>query len=440
MKKENKLDVSKYKKITEKKVINSCGNYFIIENDFNQYNIIDKNGNELLYFSLGKPEFITDDLIIVGDNSGYKKYAKNLKYNIELNNINATVLNDFILDDNYTCTLYDYNLGKVSSVNSFYFSTNYTKFEINNYLDKSNIKFIGNSLNYIDNNRFLLRKSGRNNIIDSKKNILCKLKKEMIRIDSSGILFRVSKNRTSYIGFVNCDNEIINIDIDKYEVVNKNTIIIKKDDIFRIIDEKGIYKNNISYEYIKYDKENNIIVYKKDSKYGIMDLNLNIIIPNEYKDIRVIGQNVFEVPDDNLNMYLINKYNCRIYSHKSSNINCVNKENLLAIYSENNVLIMDILGNIIVPSVSNNIILMDYNKILVDNCIIDLNSEYIDLKINYNLEIECCGILINKIFKSEDDRELFINRVNDINERYLKEINDLDVLFDNNKIYGKCKK
>ena len=88
-------------------------------------------------------------------------------------------------------------------------------------------------------------------------------------------------------------------------------------------------------------------------------------------------------------------------------------------------MLMDTNGDIIIPFVSSDILLMGNNRILVDNCIIDLNDEYVNLKINYELEIECFGRTINKEFKSNDVRDKFISEVEAINRKYNEDINTL---------------
>ena len=450
MKKSNKLDLSKYKKITNKKVIDVKGDYFIVENDEGKKGIIDCFDKQLLKDDYLDLIFITKDIVLLESSILFDLKNKNIY------SVNSFCKKCFV-SGCLSYNIYDYNFNKIYDVDIKYPKFNYLSYKIK---DKdNNVSTIkGNKIRIIDMDRYLIYKGKKELIVDGKNNILCEVKGEELEIiQRYGIVFRKDAKDDSYIGFINQDNEIVDISFINYKIVDDNTIIIGNHNgkyykyringkyyKYRIIDNKGNTKLDKDFNSIKYDNDTNLYVYNCDKLYGVMDNEFNEVISNNYKTIEIIGENVFKIPDGNFRCKLINREEKVIYTYDDlPNLTIKNIGDLVTITDGNKTTLIDTSGNTIIPFVENSIIIMDNNRILVDNCIIDLNVEYLDLKINYELELECLGYRISKSFSDDLNRDKFIKCINELKDRYSNELNNLlhgnEVLHTGEKQYIKKK-
>ena len=422
MKKSNKLDLSKYKKITNKKVIDVKGDYFIVEN-YNKKGIIDCFDNQLLKDDYLDLIFITKDIVLLESSILFNLKNKNI-YSV------SSFCKNCFVSGGLSYDIYDYKFNKIYYVDIKYPKFNYLAYKIKD--KNNNISTIkGNKIRIIDIDKYLIYKGKKELIVDGKNNILCEVKGEELLIDERyGIVFRKDAKDDSYIGFINQDNEIIDISFINYKIVDDYTIIIGnysgKYYKYRIIDNKGNTKLDKDFNTIEYDNDTNLYVYNCDKLYGVMDNEFNEVISNNYKIIEIIGENVFKIPDGNFRCKLINREEKVIYTYDDlPNLTIKNIGDLVTITDGNKTTLIDTSGNTIIPFVENSIIIMDNNRILVDNCIIDLNVEYLDLKINYELELECLGYKINKSFSDDLNRDKFIKCINELKDRYSNELNNL---------------
>ena len=89
------------------------------------------------------------------------------------------------------------------------------------------------------------------------------------------------------------------------------------------------------------------------------------------------------------------------------------------------MMLLDINGNVIIPFVENNILIINDNKILVNNYLIDLKEEYLKLNVNYELEIFAFGNTIIRSFRSKELRDKAIHQISCVTDEYLRKINSI---------------
>ena len=71
------------------------------------------------------------------------------------------------------------------------------------------------------------------------------------------------------------------------------------------------------------------------------------------------------------------------------------------------------------------IVIIDENKVAVNNCIIDLNKEFISLKINYIVKFDLFGKEFIRKFENIKEKDLFINKIVDIEKEYYNKVKEL---------------
>ena len=296
MKKSNRIDLSNYKRITNEEVIDATCKYLIVKRK-NLKGIIDINSNkDLVDYNFSEYEFIEDDLFWCRN---LIEHIKNLKNNRELTNNEIDIYKDCILVEFFGCKIYDYNLNNIFNIDRFSSTFGSDIYKIEDKNGNVLFKKSRNRISIIDANRFLIYQGKNVSVIDIKKNVLCEVKQEKVSIDyDTGLLFRYLTNSTSYIGFINNNNEIINLEFDDYEIVDQDTIIINVGGLYKVIDSNGNFKINDSYEHLTYDKKNHLFIFKKINKYGLLDSNFKLILDSIYDDIVIIGDRVYKVYDD----------------------------------------------------------------------------------------------------------------------------------------------
>ena len=230
MKKINRVDTSQFKKITELRIFGTNGDYFIV-GSVREMNIIDKDGNILLERNYDDIFFATPDIVHC---SGWpRKYSINLK--------NGKIIEGNLYKRKYGWVDFQYDAG------NSYLDNNLNIIELDSSFSNSIRNFLPSvSRNYfylIDNDRVLIKKNKKHLVVNRfDKKVLCVLKGETVSSSESGLLFRSKFNHMEFCGFVNCNSEIIDIEFEYHTDINENLIIIKNEDLYSIIDEKGNFK------------------------------------------------------------------------------------------------------------------------------------------------------------------------------------------------------
>ena len=424
MKKRNKLDLSSYKKITDLNLLEERDGFFIAVDSDGNNSVIDAYGNRKLPFFYENLSFFSKKLVISTDDV-YNDYLR--VENLENGKVikgRICLYKDFILKNDelkQRFEIFNHNLNQIFHCDKLSPSAYEIVDENNHVLSK----FKCDELKVIDENRFLIKKRRRSYIVDRKNKILCKINISHARVEvdrNSGLIFLCCGHNYPGSGFINTNNSVINIDFNDYEVINNDTIIIKKDNDYLIIDSNGNKKIDDTYSYVSFYSNFNIIKVKKDDKYGILDINLNVIIKNEYDNIFVINENFYLVDFTKI----INREDKIIYENSSLNdFKKSAKGKLITLKKNNSMMLLDISGNVIIPFVENNILIINDNKILVDNYLIDLKEEYLKLNVNYELEIFAFGNTIIRSFRSKELRDKAIHQISCVTDEYLRKINSI---------------
>ena len=96
---------------------------------------------------------------------------------------------------------------------------------------------------------------------------------------------------------------------------NKNYFLIKRGSYYKILDSKGIETANRHYTRM-YEVLPNKIVVRVNKRYGVIDINENVIVPIKYKEFERIGNDLFVTKlngyyglvDSSYNIYLKDEY------------------------------------------------------------------------------------------------------------------------------------
>lgn len=288
-------------------------NYFLIEED-GKSGIIDKNGNVLInpeydYIQIPNPE--KPIFICFSD------------YNEESEEYNSKVVNASgeILYTEYK------NIGAIPRNNTsreYLYQNNILTYKVD---DKYGIitidgKKVTNAeydsietLEYKDG-ILIVKKDGQAGLIKLNGDVVIKPKyysiisdgyyNEKSNYDNAGYIVEVKSDSGYRYGYINTKGK---------EILDCKYNLIKR--ILEIDDEEGAYlitsqngkmglNRNIQtkikneYESIEYDNINNIMAVKKNGKYGIYDLDGNMILPTQYEDLQFAGKIITAVKDNEL--------------------------------------------------------------------------------------------------------------------------------------------
>lgn len=115
------------------------------------------------------------------------------------------------------------------------------------------------------------------------------------------------KNESGYrYGYINTNGkEVLKCE---YNFINRILEISNDDGVYLITSENGKIGLNRNvqvkikneYESIEYDDINKILAVKKNGKYGIYDLDGNMILPTQYEDLQFAGKVITAIKDNEL--------------------------------------------------------------------------------------------------------------------------------------------
>jgi len=125
----------------------------------------------------------------------------------------------------------------------------------------------------------------------------------------AGYIVGVNSGENTKYGYINSDGKrILKLEFDSMERV---TSIENSEEIFLITENNGqfgIYRNNKmllenEYQSIEYESDVNGFIVEKNQKYGVADLNGNIIVPIENVKLEVKGQSIYVQKNGNSEVY-----------------------------------------------------------------------------------------------------------------------------------------
>ena len=171
--------------------------------------------------------------------------------------------------------------------------------------------------------------------------------------------------------------------------------------------EISIYCNHIDFLSDGYTK----IKQGGKCSWGIYK-NVTNIVPCKYDKIEIIDDVFYAKKEHEYDLY--NKDGKNIYHfNRSFDVKDIKEDLIVINYCNKWNMLINKSGDIIIDKIESDIFIFNDNKILVDNHIIDLNQEYVDLKIDYQLILSGINGGIYS-FETDAERTNAINRISSI--------------------------
>ena len=268
----------------------------------------------------------------------------------------------------------------------------------------------------IINDDFLVAKDNIIKIIDKSgvlKNTI--YLKSNYRYHSNGNML-LSKNNKNYIALKNNKDEF-SFKINKYEEITsfKNDKIIIRNYNNRTYKLMNIEGNTLlnDCKHIKLLSDNLYV-----AEYKVFDKNIQSIIPDDCTNIIRLSNNIYQAETTN-GYYIFNSLGKIIYQ-VNHRINLVDeKDELLVIEDYGKYILLDKQGVIIIPKVDNKILIINNNQILINNCLVNLNQEFLNIEIDYQIIMQLDKTYTYS-FSSDERREIVLNTMIN-NCKYLME-------------------
>ena len=174
------------------------------------------------------------------------------------------------------------------------------------------------SLNYKEG-QLLVKQDGKTGVINIKGNTLIDIKYDQINVDGyytkengynySGYIVSTTTDQGYRYGYINYDGKLLLEP--NYNQLSRVTQIQDNNNAYIICAENGRYgvmKNDESiipneYQSIEYDEGNNLFTIEKGKKYGIANIEGNIIVPTEYSQIDITGVYLYATNDQGVVVY-----------------------------------------------------------------------------------------------------------------------------------------
>ena len=268
----------------------------------------------------------------------------------------------------------------------------------------------------IINDDFLIAKNDVIKILDKNGALKDKISlKTNYRYHSNGNML-LSKNNKNYIALKNNKDEF-SFKINKYEEITsfKNDKIIIRNYNNRTYKLMNIEGNTLlnDCKHIKLLSDNLYV-----AEYKVFDKNIQSIIPDDCTNIIRLSNNIYQAETTN-GYYIFNSLGKIIYQ-VNHRINLVDeKDELLVIKDRGKYILLDKQGVIIIPKVDNKILIINNNQILINNCLVNLNQEFLNIEIDYQIIMQLDKTYTYS-FSSDERREIVLNTMIN-NCKYLME-------------------
>lgn len=412
--------------------------------DTPEFGVIDETGNAILT-SIYK--FNIDGKYIVYDalyyENNYTIFDK--RGNLLFSNINDHIndySNDLFIRRTYDSFYYydviDVNNKKITSIKKYYDrKTLYSK-GILVYKNKGNInvidptthkirKFKCQSLQIINSNRYLiLNKNNLWQIIDNNGKVIKDIQiGKDLKVINHEIILKSANNINYYSGFINKSLDSIDIKFDTCKIVSENRMIISSDNKYALIDFSGKFLIPYSDYKIKYDNNSNCYILNKDHKYIVLSEELDKIFECNKEDLKVITKDLFLVKDSKVLLVNANNEVLKEFNDNIDDIDIYTKGELINISTKSGHSLITKNKIELISEVDDDIVIIDENKVAVNNCIIDLNKEFISLKINYIVKFDLFGKEFIRKFENIKEKDLFINKIVEIEKEYYNKVKEL---------------
>ena len=202
-------------------------------------------------------------------------------------------------------------------------------------------------------------------------------------------------------------------------------MIISSDNKYALIDFSGKFLIPYTDYKIKYDNNSNCYILNKDNKYIVLSEELDKVFECNKEDLKVITKDLFLVKDSKVLLVNANNEVLKEFNDNIDDIDIYTKGNLINISTKNIHTLITKNKIELIPEVDDDIVIIDENKVAVNNCIIDLNKEFISLKINYIVKFDLFGKEFIRKFENIKEKDLFINKIVDIEKEYYNKVKEL---------------
>lgn len=305
-----KANIDKSKRNYEIEKISEYNYFLMYENG--KMGVIDKSGKTIIppvYDSIQIPNPSKDVFVCLYDyNSQNEKYSsKVLNKNEEelfknYDMVTALSLNGIAsnipFEKSVLLTKKDNKYGLINLEGKEVVKPEYDEIQCLTYKEGEFLVKKDNSYGVVNMNGYVIIKPKYNSVsADNYYNEECKYKK-------SGYIVSISNDSGYKYGYINYEGkEIIK---PEYTSISRINEINDSNNVYLIVQDKtkvGLIKNKdivigVDYKELKYDKQNDVIIARKNAKSGIISLNGNVIIPIEYDELTVNGVYVYTNNND----------------------------------------------------------------------------------------------------------------------------------------------
>lgn len=395
--------------------------------------------------------------MVLLDNNGFK-ISKLYSYIYNFSNNHAPVKDDtknkpkYGIIDSTGVEVIDIKYDYISE-----FNNHVASFKINNKwgIINDDLKIITSNIKCknliaVDSNKMIVEKRGKTLIIDFNKNIIYKLndnEKYVIDYNNKNIYIydintlsrkKIKKENSeglkSFVNYLTITNSSINnydmILIDKYnkksqikdfgiKEILSNDIFIYDDDHYGLINSK---KTNNKYNSISYT-DNGIYIASINNSFGLINSDGTVILPLIYDVIKYFKLDKYYIAYTSTQT-LLDKNGNKIHVF-SNNEDIIQYKNNMTVVKSDNYILYDKEFKEIVSS-KEKIFILDDNKIILENYLIDLNLEYINFNYMYELTINYSNNELKYCFDNMKDLCEFLNQIELINNDYNKKLKELN--------------
>lgn len=270
-------------------------NYFLLKQN-NLYGIIDKEGNTIIetqYDEIAIPNPEKAVFVCYKDNNIKVLNSDNTEILTEYEKVEPIRLKNIASD-----LMYEKSVLKYSEKG---------KYGLINFEGKKVTKAIYEEIDSLPykEGELIVKKDNKYGVININGVELVDINYEQVKLDEyytdenkyeyAGYIVSTKTEEGYRYGYINNNGELITKM--EYNELSRVTDIQDNNNIYLICAKNGQYgvikneKELISNQYqsIRFDESNNLFVVEKSKKYGIADINGNLIVPIEYKQIDITG-------------------------------------------------------------------------------------------------------------------------------------------------------
>lgn len=204
-------------------------------------------------------------------------------------------------------------------------------------------------------------KDGKLGIINIKGNELVEIEYDKVDVDAfyqegqsyklSGYIVGNKTDEGYRYGYISVDGE--ELLKTEYNEISRINDIKNEESIYLIASKNGQYgltKNgenilNFEYQSINYDNDNSLLIIEKSKKYGVSDINGNIIVPVQYSQIDIAGNNLYVTDTSGNKTVLDNSGNSTEINFNISYINVENTNYKIVIDDSNDKTLYGVVDN-----------------------------------------------------------------------------------------------